>query len=103
MGVVDQSVGKAISSPTLSLRAQRMSRAKRGESNLLAAWGLLRRYAPRNDNLRRNGLESPSCGCLWSAVHRRGDCFAAGACREHSLVGGSLGQEIVTYNLFQSL
>ncbi len=40
---------EAISSLTLSLRAKR--------SNLLAARGLLRRCAPRNDNPRRNRLE----------------------------------------------
>ncbi len=43
----------------LSLRAKRMSRAKRGESNLLAAWGLLRRYAPRNDSGRGIASEAP--------------------------------------------
>ncbi len=39
-----------------------MSRAKRGESNLLA-------YKGR--------LEGPSYGCLLSTVHRPGDCFVA--------------------------
>ncbi len=63
-------LGKAISNPTLSLRAKRMSRAKRGESNLLAAWGLLRRYAPRNDTSSEIGSGAREAYPSPSAVHR---------------------------------
>ncbi len=105
VGVVEQSGGKAISSP---------------------AWGLLRRCAPRNDNVWRvaiivseaisslapgllrccaprndtgSDIASKAWGicplpsavrCLRSTV---GDCFAAGACCERSATGSSQWQQ----------